>query len=414
MILPKSNYVKNIVTLLSGSMVAQIVTILATPLLTRLYSPEQFGVLAIFLAVVLIIGSIINARYELAIMLPESESEARHVVFLCLLIACIISVLIFILIIVIPRNWYEATPLIQLGNYLYFIPLVTMSIGFFNAFNYYSSRKENYALISYANISKSLSTISSQGAFSTVSFSNSGLIFGYCVGAIFSCFFFFKAGIKFELTSIDKLKSVAYKYRKFPQYSMWAILANSLSVNLLNLVIGSIYSLSTLGFYSLLQRVLGMPIAILGTSIGQVFYKEIVKEKKLTGKGDVIFVKTAINLVIISVLAFIPVYFFLPKLFGIVFGENWIIAGEYAQILVPLFALRFVTSALTLTNSAFEKQNISFYWQIILLLLSMTLVFFSYTFNVEFINFLKVYNAVISFHYIVLLLILFLVSKGKL
>lgn len=409
-----SNYVKNIVTLLSGSMVAQMVTILATPFLTRLYSPEEFGVLAIFLAVVLIIGSIINARYELAIMLPESESEARHVVFLCILIAFIISILIFILIIVIPSDWYSGTPLIQLGNYIYFIPLVTMSIGLFNAFNYFSSRKENYALISYANVTKSISTVGSQGAFSGTPLSNAGLILGYCVGAFFSCCFFLKAGIKFELSSIDKLKTVAYKYRKFPKYSMWAILANALSVNLLNLVIGSIYSLSTLGFYSLLQRVLGMPIAILGTSVGQVFYKEIVKEKKLTGKGDVIFVKTAINLVIISVLAFIPVYFFLPKLFGVVFGENWIIAGEYAQVLVPLFALRFVTSALTLTNSAFEKQNISFYWQVMLLLLTMLLVFFSYIFNVEFIVFLKAYNIVISVHYIVLLLILFLVSKGRL
>src|SRR5699024_7827011 len=174
------------------------------------------------------------------------------------------------------------------------------------------------------------------------------------------------------------------------------------------------YSVATLGFYSLAQRILGMPSQLIGNAIGQVYFQQASIEKQKTGKAVNIFKSTTKKLVVLSCTFFIPLYFILPLVFAIAFGEEWRIAGEYAQIILPIFIFRFVSAALSNTNNLFEKQGLALAWQIGLLMLSLGILFVGGFYHIEFTSFLKIYSVVISFYYLFLYFILKNVAEGRL
>ena len=171
---------------------------------------------------------------------------------------------------------------------------------------------------------------------------------------------------------------------------------------------------ATLGFYSLAQRVLGMPASLIGSSIGQVYFQEAAKEKQETGKAVNTFNKTSKKLFILSVVIFTPLYFILPTILGIVLGAEWRIVGEYGQIILPFVATQFIAAALSNTNSIFEKQKISLIWQSGLLVLSISILIFSNLYSLNFDVFLNIYSLAIALYYALLFFILKKVSEGVL
>ena len=181
-----------------------------------------------------------------------------------------------------------------------------------------------------------------------------------------------------------------------------------------NILISTFYSLSTLGFYSVVQRVLALPSSLLGNSIGEVYFQEATREKQKTGKAIVTFNKTLKKLLIISILIFLPLYFFLPELFKIVFGEKWQIAGEYGQIILPFVSIQFIVTSLSTTNMVFEKQKIALAWQLGLLLGSITTIFYANINEINFENFLKIYTSFLFLYNLFLLMIIKKVSNRTL
>jgi O-antigen/teichoic acid export membrane protein len=220
---------------------------------------------------------------------------------------------------------------------------------------------------------------------------------------------------KYQLKNINwkSMKNQAIRYINFPKYSMWSILANVMSIQLINILITFYYSVATLGFYSLAQRILGLPASLIGSSIGQVYFQQATVEKNETGKAVKVFKATSKKLIILSCIFFIPLYFVLPFAFALAFGEKWMIAGVYSQIILPVFVFRFVSAALSTTNSVFEKQRLSLAWQVILLFLSLVIFFVGNFYQLDFIDFLKVYSLVISLHYVLLYVLLGLVADKR-
>ena len=178
------------------------------------------------------------------------------------------------------------------------------------------------------------------------------------------------------------------------------MLANALSYNLVSILISTFYSLTTLGFFSLVQRLLGMPSSLIGQSIGQVYFQQAAKEKQKTGKAIKTFNDVLKKLLIIGVPSFGFLFFFAEDLFAIIFGENWRIAGKYAKILLPFFFIRFVSSSLSSTNVIFEKQKIGLYINLILLISSTGLLLYSHFLGFEFEKFLYYFSILLSLEYL--------------
>jgi len=408
---PKTEFGRNVLILMTGTTIAQAIPIVITPILTRLYTPEDFGLLALFVSITAVLSSIANGRYELAIMLPEKDEDAINIAALGLLIAGCLS--FFVLAIIFAFN-VEIVNILgsqDIGRWLYFVPLVVLMAGLYNVLNYLNIRKKLYKDIAKSNVYKSTAMATVQLVMGYMKAGSSGLILGQIISQIVANYRLAKNSVRsYDLPSIsmNKVIMLAKKYSKFPKYSMWAGLANTSSVHATSILITWAYNLSTLGFYSLTQRALGMPASLIAGSIGQVFFEEATKEKNISGHAKKSFDNALKKLIYIGAPTFFALYWVVENVFIIAFGQNWAVAGEYAQILVPLFFIRFVIAPLTTMNVIFDKNEVGMYWQFGLLFLHLVLIFVAKNLDMPFEQYLGLMVTVISAHY---LLILWVISK---
>lgn len=411
----KSEFSRNVLTLLTGTIIAQAIPIIITPILTRLYTPEDFGILAIFIAVTTIFGAIANGRYELAIMLVDEDEDAINLAALGVLISFLFSFVLLIPSIFLNSQITNLLGSPEISFWIYFVPLVVFMIGLFNVLNYLNTRKKFYKDIAKANIYKATAASSFQLGVGFIKTGATGLITGQIISQMAANYRLARNAIQnYDLKKIKKvkLKCLAKRFIDFPKFSMWAILANRLSYDLINILVSFFYSVATLGFYSLSQRMLGMPSSLIGNSIGQVYYQEANKEKQETGKAIKTFKKTSKRLLILSIFMFTPLYFLLPTVFEFVFGTDWRVAGEYGQITLPFVAMQFIAAALSNTNNIFEKQKLALVWQIGLLLMSLTVLVLSSVYGLSFEAFLQIYAITMSLYYGLLFFLLKKVSEG--
>lgn len=412
----KSEFTRNVLTLMTGTTIAQAIPIAASPILTRIYTPADFGVMALFVAITSIFGSISSGRYELAIMLPKKEEDAINIFALGFILTTLLSLILLILVILFNDYIAKLLNNEEIRFWLFFIPVTVFFTGLFNILTYYNIRKKKYKDIRSATIIKSVISATVQLSFGFIQNGVTGLISGQIFSQMFANMRLFKNILKDKvlISGISKVKIVAQakRYKDFPKFSLWAVLANTLSGSLINILISSFFSLATLGFYSLVQRVLGLPTTLIGGSIGQVFFQQVTKEKQETGKATNSFNSTVKKLFIIGIPIFGILFFLVEHLFAFVFGEEWRIAGVYAQILIPFVFIKFVSSTVSTINTVFEKQKIGLYINILLLLTSITILYSSRLFNLDFSNFLFTLSLVLSLEYALFLLYYYKLSKG--
>jgi O-antigen/teichoic acid export membrane protein len=400
---------------MTGTTIAQAIPIAMSPILTRLYTPDDFGVFALFLAIISILGSVASGRYEFAIMLPERDEDAINIVALGLIITLLLTLILFMIIIFFHNPIVAVLGDSRIEGWLYFVPLAVFLIGFFNVLNYYNTRKKYYKDISSSKIVKAVIMAIVQITVGSVKGGVSGLISGQILSQVFANWQLFKNIIKdkvlLSFISLKNIWSQCKKYKDFPKFSIWSGLSNTLSVHLTNILVSTFFSVATLGFYSLVQKVLGMPSALIGSSIGQVFFQEATEEKLRTGKAIVIFMNIIKKVTMIGLISFGLLYFIVEDLFSFVFGEEWRIAGTYAQILMPLFFIRFISSTVSAIYDIFDGLKIELIWQITLLIgVVSILYFFKESDFTEFLTYFSIYTI---FMYLVSIYLTFQLARGK-
>jgi len=415
MLKSKSEFTRNVLTLMTGTTIAQAIPIAISPILTRLYSPKDFGVLALFVAITSIFGSVANGRYEMAIMLPKKETDAINIAALGILIILCLSSVLLIVVILFHDLILELLGNEQISTWLYFVPLVVLLVGLYNVLNYYNNRLKNYKDLAQATIIKSIASATVQLALGFMKAGVSGLISGQIISQFFANMKLLRNITKDKalISKVSKLKmiAVARRYKDFPKFSMWAVLANSLSYNLSNILISTIFSITTLGFYSIVQRMLAMPSSLIGSSISQVYFRTAKEEKEKHNKATDTFNSTLKKLIILSVF-FIMLYFIVEDLFAFVFGEEWRIAGNYAKILIPFYMINFISSPLAITMSLFEKQKEALIINLILIFTSIGTLLFAKYFHLKFENFLYIFSTLMFFEYLLFIFYYKKVVKG--
>lgn len=343
--------VRHVMGLISGTSLAQVILLIASPILTRLYTPEQFGVLALFVALTQILTIVASGRYEVAILLPESHEDAVSIALLGGYIAAAFSFSLLAVFHVFNTLIAGGLGVPEIGPWLYVVPVAVFFGAVFNLGQYLNLRLKAYPIIARVTIYKSLFQTGIQLGFGFLGTGNAGLILGRTASNIFSNWRLLKSGL--APISLHKVRAqrrmgvMAREYRRFPVFTMPASLLNVVNANVLNFALPILFSTATLGFYSLAMRVLGSPLSQISGPIGQVFQRDAAEELTKTGMARHAFFSTLITLFGISTLIFGSSYFFIVDIFTIVFGSDWVVAGEYAKILMPLFAARFIVSPLT-------------------------------------------------------------------
>ncbi len=416
--LVKSDFNRNFATLLSGSALAQIIPLGASIVLARLYSPEEFGILAIFMSVVMIFTSVVNLRYEFAIPLAIDDKESVVVSLLAGFVAVCFSILLFFIFLFFGEEVLKLIGGEKLGHWLLLVPLTVFMSGVYNCLNYFSVRFKKYKVIAGSNIIRSSSNAGLQLGFGLLGFGQSGLVLGYVFSFFFGNIkmfrnFFLHKGLIQKVTKSD-LKKAAIRFKQFPLVSIWGIFLNNLSVNINNFFISRYFGASQLGFYSYSYRYVNAPLSLISSNMGQLFYQVCAEKHKADKDAGQEFLSTLKKLLVVCIPIFTLLFFFIQDAFVIAFGQKWQIAGYYAQILMPLFFIRTIFGPLSLVNTAFEKQVLALGMQASIFIINIGIFCYAYFYKLSMSGFLTlyVYSGVVV--YLGLIVISYFVSLKRL
>ncbi len=403
--LTKNEFLKNSVIMISGTALAQLLPIALSPILTRLYSPEDFGVLAIFtsLSVILIIFG--TAKYDMAILLPKKDDYGINLLFLTFAIAAFVALVSFLLILIFHDKIIAFYKVPKLSLWLYFVPLVVFFLAGRTALVYFFMRFKNFKLISGIKIAGSSSTSVVQiGLFWTKNGTLS-LITGYITGHIIAFGVLIKSLFKRKdlLKKVKRVKMIALarQYKKFPMIQMPSALIGRFSRELPNLLITPIFDAHVLGLFSLGFRILSAPSSLIGTSVSQVFMQHVNEELQKKGNVKQIFKSVLKKLLIVSIPIFLIFGLFSQTLFSFVFGKEWAESGLYVQILSPMFFVRFVTVAQASVLYVLEKHKLIFNLQLSMLILALAVFGVTYLVHFGVIQFFVIYSITFTLYYLV-------------
>jgi O-antigen/teichoic acid export membrane protein len=411
-----SEFVRNVATLATGTTLAQAIPIAISPILTRIYTPEDFGILSLFMAMTAILGSICNGKYELAILLPKSAHEALNIVFLSIIISTSFSAILLVLVLFFRYSIAQMIGNPEVAHWLFLIPFSVFFIGIYNAFNLFNTREKNFRSVALSSIYKSAGSGTTQLSLGFMGIGTFGLIAGQIMSYVSGNYILLKRILeKYKLRSTFSwqiIGTMAKGFTRFPQFTLPSSLLNATNLNLINFLISGLFSTTVLGFYSLAQRMLGVPSVVIGRSIGQVYFQKITETKNKDGNVCLVFKNTLKKLCIVSIPIFSIAYFTVCPIFIVVFGNEWETAGIYAKILIPLIAIRFVSSPLSTTTHVFQKQHYSLIINSILIITVLSLFYFSRILDVTFENLLRWYAYILLLEYIVFLYAYWRITKG--
>lgn len=348
-----NEFSRNVLTLMTGTALAQAIPIAISPILTRIYTPADFGVFALYSAIVSTIGIIATGRYELAIMLPKEDSDAANIVVLSLLIAFIMSILTLVIVIIFNANIVKLLGETSISKWLYLMPLSLLFTGIFQSLNYWCNRNKNYKTIATRSVLQSSVSATIQVASGVFSLPSNGLISGSISGQVFGVFSMLKTTwyyFKKQYSSIcyERLIDNAVKYRKFPLLSSFGAFANTSASYAPIYLMTNFFGATVTGFYGMASKTINTPMTLISGSISQVLFQHISSvhnnDPKLLTK---IVIKMFFILILIASPMVIILALFGTELFSFVFGENWAEAGRYAGILSISVAIKFAVSPLS-------------------------------------------------------------------
>lgn len=401
----QSEFTKHVLTLISGTGMSQIILIIFSPILTRIYSPEEFGIFALYVGVVTFIASLSAGRYDFAILKPRKYYEAMTLLLLSLFLVLIVSIISLFTIIIFFDYIVELIKIHEYIFIIYFIPISILITAIFQILSFWNNRNKNFKLTSYGNISKSIFISLLQTSSYKIGF---GLIIGQIIGNLISVFVISKDFVRKDIKNIHRInikhiKATAIKYKYFPTYNLMHMLVTSVRGNGLIILISLFFGNLTLGFYSLAMRALVVPVSVIGNSVGQVFYQKIAS---MNAKRIDIYdfsIKTLKIQFFLSIPIFTLIYFISPKLFSFVFGEKWEIAGNYVQALSPYIFFVFILSSISSIAIVLNKQKEMFYFGIIESLLIISTFIAGNLLEIRFINILYILSIVMSFYSTILI-----------
>ncbi|MDD3506007.1 MAG: oligosaccharide flippase family protein, partial [Sulfurimonas sp.] len=179
---PKSEFSKNVLTLMTGTTIAQAIPIAISPILTRIYTPEDFGVFALYVAIASILSVIATGRYEMAIMLPKKDEDAVNIVALSIIISFFVSFISLVIVFIFNAKITNILGNPEISNWLYFIPITVLLTGVYQSFNYWSNRKKQYKRLAISRVVQSGSTATTNLGMGFGQMGSSGLILGQVLG----------------------------------------------------------------------------------------------------------------------------------------------------------------------------------------------------------------------------------------
>jgi len=358
----KSEFSRNFLILFTGTGLSQVIPILVAPILTRLYTPEEFGLLALFISTGLFMGNIATMQYDSAIMLPKREKDAINIMALSILSVLAMTILTLFIVVVFNGNLTRLMGSVKMGFWLYLVPLYVFLTGLFRTLNIWASRMKQFKRLAMRNIMQSSTTASTKLGIGFLTPINGGLIIGSLAGQFTATIVLLnqtlrKDGLNFSVISIKRILFNAKKYKDFPLYVNFQGFLDMFKDTGVKYIISNFYGAAILGTYSFTLGLLQKPAQLIGGAISQVYYQKAADT--FNAKGDLwgLTKKIMLRLLLLSTIIFLPILLFGQVIFSFVFGAKWEMAGLYAQILTPWLISSFLVQFSTIIPQIVNKQK---------------------------------------------------------
>ena len=365
-----SEFLKNSLTLSGGVALAQVLPFLFYPVLGRLFTAEEFGLLATLSSITSVLAVFGSGKYESGILIARDKLEAAHLAVLSVVLGLVTMAACWVImqfLLAKPLSVWLDTP--ELGRWLYVCPLAGWFIIVFNVYNEWCVREKNFKGLSINKMINSGAIVLSKTALGFARICSQGLVLGDLIGrgiSALGCIVraLLKDGRTFVQTRWTGLKECAERYREFPLYTMPGRLLNTLGQAFPIWVITVFFSQTVVGYFSMAEMIFAVPISIVGTSLGDVFRQRAQEEYVRLGNCLASYDKLLRLVALISVAALLVFIWFLPWMTKLFLGSQWAEAGRYAQILAPNMVLSFIANITSGIFIVAQRLRAFFYWQL--------------------------------------------------
>lgn len=349
-----------VLTLMSGSAVALVAAYLAQPILTRLYSPEAFGISDYFVGVVSILITGASLRYEDALMTPDDDDQAAAVLWLSGLLS-LLSALLLIIAIPFSAALAEALRVPGFAPWIALLPIALLLMRTTRLSELWLARQGRYRTITGGDVSNKLSMVSLRlGAGAVPGVGAGGLIGGFVAGHLVSSCVYARVMLRERLLSVPRswadLRGVASRFRRFPLLTMPSSLMTAVVARLPVLLLPLYFPIDVVGLYGRAFIVLAVPLGLLGNAVSQVFFVKAA-EARTTGELPRLTADVHARLVLIGAYPTLIVIAAGPDLFDFVLGDVWREAGEYVRYVGIWLFLGSVTAPMTRLFDVLERQR---------------------------------------------------------
>jgi O-antigen/teichoic acid export membrane protein len=356
---------KNVIMISGGTASAQLMGILLLPLITRLYTPEQYGVIAVYTAVLVWVNFLGSMNYEMGVPIADSNEKAINVLFLSIITLCFFNMVLVFFFTLYGNDILRLLNGEILIKYKYLIPLGAFLLGLYNIFSQWAYRNRDYKAITRTKFSQALSQNLVTIGFGLLGKGEVGLILGRIFGQSTGVSTLSYPIIKEDKSLLKMINKhdvifVAKRYVNYPLYTTPRRFLGDISITLPIILITSFYGTQAVGLFGLANSVIQLPMNLIGTSVSNVFYAESASLKRTDPrKVKKLSRKLLKNLILIGSIPLLVLIFLGPLLFSFVFGNEWNEAGVYASLLSIGVFSRLVFKPISNIFDIYEKQKLS-------------------------------------------------------
>jgi lipopolysaccharide exporter len=358
--LPGGAFTRSVMTLASGTAIAQLLVVLAMPVLTRLYTPADYGALAVYSSTLTVLVVLASLRYEVAIPLPEEDEVASSLLALTFVLLAIMAAVVSLLVWLGGDVFLTVVNVPALRPYRWLIPLGFIGAGAYQVLSYWAIRRREFGRVARTKLSQGAGQVVTQIALGVAGAGAPGLLIGDVIGRVAGSGGLARLILRERphgRVTRASLIAVAARYRRFPLLTTWAGLLNIGSLQLPSIFFSAGFGPAAAGLYALSFKMLVVPTMLLGQAVGQVFLSSAATVAREPERLRHLTERTALGLFACGLPMFGAVALGGPQLFATVMGSEWEQAGRYAQVLAPWFVVWLVSSPLSGLLSVREWQG---------------------------------------------------------
>jgi O-antigen/teichoic acid export membrane protein len=412
----RSEYLKTILGQVGIVLIAQLIPILCSPLISRIYGEKAIAEVTGLISLSSILLVFNSLKMGQAIVIEKSNKKARQLIVLIFFLIAVLTLFITLIILLFKGYFIKS---FEVNNVILYVPIYIFSFGIFSTLDFWFIRNKKFKYKAYSKIIESVIYVGyALSIYSLLGANEVGLAIGKLLGVLAATLFLiYLSKFKIPKFTFSELKLLFYKYREFPIHVMPSTFINVLSIQLIIIFLGIYFTKEEVGFFGLANMVILVPISFVGQTISNIFFQKIVEDanKKNYINVFITFKKTVMLLTSIALPGFFVLYFFGPTLFTFIFGENWQVTGLIAKELAIVFLIQIVVSPTSSTILIpLGKAKLNAFWQygrFIFMLISLLVM--TNVMKLEFLPFVKGYSYSVALAYFIYFIIVYKIVKKQ-